>query len=809
MTRHLHGVRRGAIGVRACFIAASLIAVTRPSLAQCEPDWTGGYTSPIFSFVNAYGGTVFDDGSGPALYIHGQIGMNELGNNITRWSDQGWSKPWDGPNGQFVYATATFDDGTGLALYAGGNFTHFGAQPANGIGRWDGTSWTQVGGGISGGTNPRVRTLVVHDDGGGPALYVGGVFSEAGGIPVTNAAKWDGAVWSPIGAEFTSGVIAFFSMEGVLYGSNGRLHRWSGTEWELVEGIDGQVVDMTVHDDGTGPSLYIGGRFETAGGHIVNNIARWDGNNWAPLGQGCNDGVYALQPVEQGGGTVLWVGGEFTEAGGTAANRVATWNGAQWRAVGGGVSGGPRPIVNDICRFDGSGGREIYVIGYFERASGTRVTGVARRADGRWSGLGHGIGGLFPDRWPLALAVHDDGNGPALYAIGAFDHAGGVPVNDIGRWDGRYWTALGGGLDSVSGTRGAALAVFDDGRGAALYAAADFTTAGGQPAPGIARWDGNQWEAVGGGVSGGNAAVRALAVWNDGAGDALYAAGSFTTAGTTAAANVVRWDGLGWSALGSGLNNEARTLCVFEDGGGPALYAGGVFTQAGGAPAARVARWDGSSWSTLSAGIPGSVASVSAMAVYDEGSGPRLIVGGSFSEGSAPGANIAAWDGVAWRAMWSGLNGACGALAVGDIGEGQSLYAGGTFTQAGGLNANNIARWDGDSWGPLGAGVGQSSVTALHIFDYGAGPALYLGGDFGASGSFAAHSFARWGCPPVACDPCDANCDGAVDAFDIEPFIELLVDPNAPRCASCSGDANADGAIDAFDIEPFIACLTP
>ncbi len=59
-----------------------------------------------------------------------------------------------------------------------------------------------------------------------------------------------------------------------------------------------------------------------------------------------------------------------------------------------------------------------------------------------------------------------------------------------------------------------------------------------------------------------------------------------------------------------------------------------------------------------------------------------------------------------------------------------------------------------------------------------------------------------------ASDPCDANCDGAIDAFDIEPFINVLVGGGTP-CSECAGDVNADGVVDAFDIEPFIACLLP
>ncbi len=58
----------------------------------------------------------------------------------------------------------------------------------------------------------------------------------------------------------------------------------------------------------------------------------------------------------------------------------------------------------------------------------------------------------------------------------------------------------------------------------------------------------------------------------------------------------------------------------------------------------------------------------------------------------------------------------------------------------------------------------------------------------------------------------DVNCDGSIDAFDIEPFILALTDPAAygvayPDCPRGSADANGDGLVDAFDIEPFIALL--
>ncbi len=60
--------------------------------------------------------------------------------------------------------------------------------------------------------------------------------------------------------------------------------------------------------------------------------------------------------------------------------------------------------------------------------------------------------------------------------------------------------------------------------------------------------------------------------------------------------------------------------------------------------------------------------------------------------------------------------------------------------------------------------------------------------------------------------PGDLNCDAAIDAFDIEPFIAALVDPQGyeiawPDCDIDLADMNRDGAVDAFDVEPFIARL--
>jgi hypothetical protein len=58
----------------------------------------------------------------------------------------------------------------------------------------------------------------------------------------------------------------------------------------------------------------------------------------------------------------------------------------------------------------------------------------------------------------------------------------------------------------------------------------------------------------------------------------------------------------------------------------------------------------------------------------------------------------------------------------------------------------------------------------------------------------------------------DLNCDGKLDAFDIDPFVLALTDPAGyeaayPACDLSLADVNRDGNIDAFDIDPFVELL--
>jgi hypothetical protein len=858
---------------------AEVGVVTLSSL--CEPGWVEGFGVPGID-IQLHALTVFDDGSGggPALYAGGIFfaAGGVISNHIARWDGSTWSA-LEGPGGVgvnagelgAVNALAVFDDGSGggPALYAGGFFTTAGGMTVNGIARWDGRNWSALEGPGYTGVNGWIKALAVFDDGsgGGPALYAGGVFTTAGDVTVNSIARWDGANWS--GLEGAGGVgvdggsvraLTLFddgSGDGpALYaGGNfltaggvtvNRIARWDGSDWSALAGpgsvgVNNEVYALSVFDDGSGsgPAMYAGGAFTTAGGVTVNRIARWDGSNWSALaspgGVGVSSVVRTLAVFDSGSGDgpALFAGGQFNTAGGVTVNSIARWDGSAWSALDGpggtsGITTGGSAIALAVFDDGSGGGSALYVGGLFVTAGEATVNRIASWDGSDWSSLG-GQGGLGFDAWILAFAVFDDGfgDGPALYAGGQFKTAGGMTVNRIARWDGSVWSALEGPGGTGVNNWIDALTVFDDGsgRGESLYAGGIFTTAGGVTVNRIARWDGTNWstlESPGGvGVSG---TVNTLTVFDDGSGNgpAMYAGGAFTTAGGVTVNRIARWDGSDWSALEGpndvGMDGGVVALTVFDDGSGsgPALYAAGFFTTAGGVTVNRIARWDGTNWSALEGpggvGVDGTVYSLT---VFDDGSGsgPALYAGGAFTTAGGVTVNrIARWDGSDWSALEGpsdvGMDGGVLALTVFDDGSGSgpALYAGGWFTSASGVTVNRIARWDGSTWsamaGPGGVGMMHHRVNALTVFDDGTAdaPSLYVGGEFTTAGGVPSSHIAKWqGCatePPCALG--DLNCDGVVNVSDLLILLGAwgtCAEPN-----NCLADLNDDGIVNVSDL---------
>jgi len=811
--------------------------VTVPSDQACTPEWKPTFGAPGLDDV-VYAAVVFDDGRGPALYAGGafQRAGTVAAAGVARWDGERWSALAGGvgPAAQ-VYALAVFDG----ALYATGTFTSADGAPVNGIARWDGRSWSALGAGLSGGVFPAGRALAVFDD----ELYVGGSFTHAGGVAADGLARWNGSTWSAVGVGTGGSVTALCVFDD---GNGAALHagglesagglpvngvaRWRAGSWSVLAGqINAPVLALTAFDDGTGPALYAGGQFSIAGSAAANLVARWNGASWSALGSGMDAGesVFALTSFDAGSGPELYAGGSFLTAGGAGASRIARWDGAHWSALNAGMES----PVQALAVFDDGGGPALYAGGYFRRAGGTAANRIARW-HGAWSALGTGAERAL-DGPVAALLAFDDGAGPSLIAGGLFRQAGELPANHIARWDGVRWSTLGLGLGAAPWEAVQCLAAFDDGGGPALYAGGSFSSAGGAPAIGIARWDGAAWSTLGPGLGGTFGffppSAYALVEFDDGSGPALYVGGDFTLAGGAPAGGIARWNGAAWSALSSGLSGPVIALAVFDDGTGPALYAGGEFVTTGaGLAVDHVARWDGASWSGLGTGLDGPVQT---LAVYERGGERGLYAGGSFHRPKGGGPRmegVARWDGASWSAVGGGITGEGSAwsnvatLSVFDdgSGEGRLLYAGGFFSRAGGLPAANVARWNGSSWAALGGGA-NDLVYAFAAFGR---KALYAGGWFHLAADSLDGYLARWqGCPDttppvITCpEPIEVRDSGspgevvtfvvtASDETDAAPIVTCVppsgsvFPPGTTRVRCTARDAEGNRATCAFEV---------
>jgi hypothetical protein len=330
----------------------------------------------------------------------------------------------------------------------------------------------------SNGLNDGVQAIAADRDG---HLFVGGNFTEAGGMPAQHIAQWDGKTWKPLGS-----------------------------------GVNQPVRDIAVY----GKDLYIAGDFTMSDNLELRYIAKWNGEFWEALGYSVNASVSCIEISENG---ELYIGGSFifTNNRNEKVAYVARWSGTDWEPVGGEVEG--------HSGLDGSSGvyamtfgtsGDLYVGGYFAKAGGIVVNNIARLNGTTWEALESGT-----NQAVRALAISRTGE---VYAGGSFLEAGGIAVNHIARWDGRAWQSLGEGVNAQVH----ALAVGEIG---GVYVGGGFSMAGETHVNRVSYWTGTEWQALDSGVSPYD--VMTISVVSD----HIYVGGWFEKAGNIPVSNLALW----------------------------------------------------------------------------------------------------------------------------------------------------------------------------------------------------------------------------------------------------------------------------
>jgi trimeric autotransporter adhesin len=512
--------------------------------------------------------------------------------------------------------------------------------------------------------------------------------------------------------------------------------RW--LDRQPIPGLDAPPnVAVEWDTDGPGPQpskLFVGGFYNYAGLDPAASLATFDGSQWQAVSPPLfstvvrnNLPIITAMIVFQ---NRLIVGGWFDRAGtpgahtfppapGIPVNSVAMFDGQRWMPMGNGLNGRP----NQFIIFN----NQLYAVGGFTGSGDDLFAGIARWTGQQWVPVGGS-----PDFQVNAAAVFNN----RLVIGGEFTAIGEQPIPALAQWDGSRWSALPNA--TFTNNRGfrpviTALTVFNN----ELFVSGFFDSVAGTAARNIAIFNGSTWRQAGQGVED---PVESFTIFRN----QLHAGGPSTGVGST----VIKWTGTTFLPVGGIEAGSPRALTPFRD----ELFAGPVFNFESGF----MGRWDGVSWKSVGPGATGSIItsttfegdlvvggsfirigntvangiarlhqspagpvwqpiasgfndSVSEVEVYKG----DLIAAGNFTA-TADGRtmrSISRWDGEAWNPMDDGMSGPVFTLAV----HNGLLYAGGFFRFAGELIADNIAVWNGSSWGPVGLGTPEPDSAIFSI----------------------------------------------------------------------------------------------
>ena len=281
------------------------------------------------------------------------------------------------------------DEGT---LIIGGDFkgrtNNAGDQILYGVAKWNGADWETLGDGIIGGTaNSSIELFDLHVGPGGD-IYAAGSFQNSGETLIRNIARWDGTSWLPLG--------------------------------NLGNGLSTAAYAMTTDANG---HLIVGGTFTRADvisagqGITALRVARWDGENWHPMGDGLPETVLSLTTSSDG---IIHAG--------TQGGRVYKWEGEEWIAMGGGFSNtnGSSGRSIQALEFDNNG--FLYAGGGFDTYNGQHMRRLARWDGEDWTEISPGIensNGVV-----TSLLIHND----VLYIGGQFRNSGGRYTQALATW---------------------------------------------------------------------------------------------------------------------------------------------------------------------------------------------------------------------------------------------------------------------------------------------------------------------------------------------------------------------------------------
>lgn len=287
---------------------------------------TGGTSGGASALVQGLDGKIYAGGD------FTQMGGVASTNAIAVWDPVAgtWAAMGTGAaGGTVVYSLSVMPNGNIVAV---GNFTSMGGVAnTNRVALWNGSAWTSISSAFVG---TEIVSSAVSAAG---ILYVGGTFTSVGGVAATNVTSYNGTVWAAVGAGIAAGGVFDLLTSGTtIYAAveASGVYRSTGGNFSNIGATSGGGGEPNALAMDAAGNLYAGGDFTTIGGVLANNIAKYNGVAWTPLGSGLTGGTVARNAMFMDALGLLTVGGTFTTAGGIVVpGRSARWNGSAWTFI--------------------------------------------------------------------------------------------------------------------------------------------------------------------------------------------------------------------------------------------------------------------------------------------------------------------------------------------------------------------------------------------------------------------------------------------------------------------------------------------
>lgn len=438
----------------------------------------------------------------------------------------------------------------------------------------------------------------------------------------------------------------------------------------------------------------------------------------------------------------LYIGGEFEAVGTVVANKIAMWDGEKWNPMGEGLNGPVYAIyVNEM-------NDDVFVGGMFTHSGTQEMNYLAQWNGEEWQFVGKTPNDIKGVEVAPYINVLEGSSGfignTTLYVGGSFDHVDNVAgTSYLAKWDGHEWEGIGGGTDRLV----TALCNY----GGYLFAGG-FGSFGG--VNNMAFWDGNVWNKMG--EIGPNDAASSF--YSDG--DNMYVGGFFTEIDDKPLQFIAQYDMVNnqWHRLGyeegkpepeyDQLDQSVRSIGRAT---ADALLIGGYFEVAGNTELNHIGyfSFEDLSFHPINKGVDNVVrALICSDQLYAFGSfrgvnrglfenNTDVTYGVTYCE-----INYEDLSNTTWKAFENTTFN--GVYSSGErlIEKDGKIYMVGLISYAGSQPTNFIARWNGQTWEKLADGLHAGWINDLVVI----GDDLYVGGFLAvnADEEFVCPLVARW-----------------------------------------------------------------